>query len=541
MPVSFQPSSPTQERPPSLRSETLSTPLLSPTPLKEIPFKPQDDDHVSLSMKKGRNHRHERSGSTPRRQAPGRPETRRQTTQVPGARYKPRNLRKTNSLPTVQPRFDHGSVETLEAHESLPVRARRWTVSSKAASTCRLATLVPVDETVNKAEPASSATLHADQSPAMTTLRRATTVRSRRQTTTLTSFPPPKFSRSSNGLLSSFLSSIAGYAESPSHVLREDDARTSSMREQRKPSTSSIRSSLHTSTGAVAPTVQTEVSAVESRRSVSGPNQAGNSMRRCSTRYITENGVYEIIWDENWPSSSGSEGGDRSPHGRGSILQSRELAGVDSLERRLSNALSRSRRASVQVNHSGSRKTSYVPGTETSLQSIWANPKIARLFREPASERVPRSKSSKKASKTIEVMPPLLANEDLDHDIDGEGSKQRASPNHVEFFPPLRSRANTNGNKSPGHVSPEVVQDTPSKPERPEPAVTSLVQDDSRPRSPSSRFGSMLGISSHERRSISDQHGQRRRRVKVGGRRASDGERRAKASDDETVPLLGGT
>ena len=225
--------------------------------------------------------------------------------------------------------------------------------------------------------------------------------------------------------------------------------------------------------------------------------------------------MYEIIWDENWNSSPSSAGGNPSPHGQGSILASRELAGVETLERRLSNALTRSRRASVQ--DSRRRRTSWVTGYDLSVQSIWTNPKIARLFREPASDRLPRSRSSKGTDK----MPALPA--------DKNRLMQAVGPellDHVEFFPPLRSRANTNGSIDVDKSSPTVADFGPS-PTR-------------------NRFGSMVGISTHTKKrnstsTVTHYKEGWRKSMNVGGRRASEGQKRAMASDDERVPLLDST
>ncbi len=237
-------------------------------------------------------------------------------------------------------------------------------------------------------------------------------------------------------------------------------------------------------------------------------------MRRCSTRYISENVVYEIIWDENSNSSPGSTVRNPSPHGQGAILASHELAGAESLERRLSNALTRSRRASVQ--ESRSRRSSWVPGHELSVQSIWANPKIARLFREPAPDRLPRSRSSKRT----DVLPTLST----DSSQPSESMHDTGPINHVEFFPPLRSRANTNGSANVETISTTVTELTPS-PMR-------------------SRFGSMVGISTHtkKRNSVTAEAYHKdgwRKSMNFGGRRASEGQKRVMAADDESVPLLG--
>src|ERR1700742_786177 len=142
MPVTFHSLGSVNSAPSSLRSDTLSTPPVSRKSFEDIPFKAPDDDHVSLSMKKRRTKQHRRHDTLPRRvDAAVRSDGRRPKSHTSGSRHRSRDLRKTYSLPSVQPRFGHGAIETLEAPANLQRRPRRWTVPSKGASTCGLATL----------------------------------------------------------------------------------------------------------------------------------------------------------------------------------------------------------------------------------------------------------------------------------------------------------------------------------------------------------------------------------------------------------------
>lgn len=514
MPVTFHSLGSVDSIAGSFRSDTLSTPPVSHRSFDDIPFKPPDYDHVSLNMKKSRNHRRGPHDIVSRRAAGGRTRGRGKKKRGSGSHLHPRSLRKTRSLPSVQPRFDHGTVETLQTCDSSQWKSRRWTVPSKAASTCALATLVPVGDPGNKSETGHHETVDSTKSPAMITLRRATALRSRRQTT-LTSFPPPKFSRDSSGLLSTFLCSITGYDEATSCTSTKAEPVEHIVSNTTKPSTIDSNSDVHPTTSMVAPPVHTQVVAVEPRLSISGPNQALASIRRCSTRYVSENAVYEIIWDENW-SSSESSGSQPGSHGRGSILQSRELAGADSLERRLSNALDRSQHASFR--ESKSRRTSHILGHEFSTQSIWTNPKIAGLSRELPSEGPPHSWFPSRQN-TARALPDSTLEEEVE---------QAESTDHFEFFPPLGSHGNTNG------VEPSMGSGAA---EASEPCQEDLKHPMSR-----SRYGSNVGISSHtKRKSMSTaSHGQgcRRQSTKIRSRRASEINRRANASDDESVPLL---
>ena len=530
MPVTFHTIPSVDGDPSSLWSDTLLTQPESRKSFDDIPFRPEDNDRISLNMKKKGGHRQEQHDASSRRTATApRPQGRRHRSDGLGSRQKSRNLRKAHSLPSVQPRFDHGTVETLEPPKSPQQKARRWTVPSKAVSTLAVATLVPVDNTTLEANTVSRANFDSNQSPAMITLRRATTSKSRRRTS-LTSFPPFKLTQSSAGLLSLLLNSIAGNDEPRDLISTDVEPKREVMQKSQMASTVSRNDDFRPSTSTIAPPVQTEVVAVEPRLSVSGPNQAINPMRRCSTRYVSENVTYEVIWDENWSSSTSSAGGIASPHGRGSILQSRDLAGSETLERRLSNALTRSRRQSLQ--HAPSRKTSYVPGRKSSVHNIWTNTNMARLFGEPSSERVPGPKSLKKSK----IMPFSLAGADDNHSMLAEGSKQLKFADRVEFFPPIRSRANTNARHKLDDFWTTMQRNGSTASMYADQHASSSSEQVYGPRTTRSRYGSMVGISSRaKRRSVSAEAHQQN----MGSRRASSGRIQGKEADDDTVPLLG--
>ncbi|OAP60062.1 hypothetical protein AYL99_05064 [Fonsecaea erecta] len=507
----------------SLRSQELLSPPISNKSAEDIPFKAETPDHPSLNMKKRRNHRHGRHDNVCRPTKAGYKKKARQCKdQGSGTRHRSYFLRRTLSLPSVQPRFDLGTVKLLQSPQR---RARRWTVPTKALSTQGLATLVPVDANACTADPPSAMRFDSNRSPAMITLRRATTSRSRKQAT-LTSFPPPKFRRHGSGLLSMFLNSITGYDEGVNHDDTDRD-RTRPVAQKPREASTVGKDDIHPSTSSAAPPVQTEVVAVEPREPSSGPNQAAEPVRRCSTRYVSDNVVYEIIWDENCSLSS-SDGELPSPPGQASLLQSRDLIGPETLERRLSKALSQSRRASHQEDWRN--KSSYVPDSTLSTHGVWNNPKIIRLLREPASRNLPHSRAFKRGK--------MRLSSSTDVEVD-EGSKRRAleeaSTNGVEFFPPLRSRANTNGSgkaKAPWFIN---IWGTA---ERLGPLPFDLLEEGSGLEVARSRYGSMIGVSSHSKRRTASAEGHlqssRTRSTKSHSRRASE----SRASDDETRPLL---
>ncbi|EXJ68926.1 uncharacterized protein A1O5_07858 [Cladophialophora psammophila CBS 110553] len=329
-----------------------------------------------------------------------------------------------------------------------------------------------------------------------------------------------------------FLNSVTRYDEAAVHDSTEAD-RTKRVTQKPRTASTVSKDDIRPSTSAAAPPVQTEVVTVEPRLSYSGPNQAAESIRRCSTLYVSDSAVYEIIWDENC-SSSNSEGEDPSPPGQASLFQSRDLVGAETLERRLSKVLSQSRRDSLQ--EGSRRKISYVPSSELSVQSIWTNPKIARLFREPASGSLPRSKSSKSSKMMV------TSSTDMDLDLAlADGHKKGAATDGVEIFPPLRSRANTNGRGNFESPSSTGGPDSWSAIEPLKPVARDPLEQGSGSDIARSRYGVMIGISSHmKRRSVSAEgqpQSQRARSIKSRSRRSSEG----KASDDETIPLLGMT
>ncbi|OQU95321.1 hypothetical protein CLAIMM_01546, partial [Cladophialophora immunda] len=163
MPASFRPHASISSAPDSLRSQQFLIPPMSHKSAEDIPFKPDTSDNSSLTMKRRRNHRHGRHDKSCRYTNAGHKKKARDCrNQISGMRHRSHRLRKTLSLPSVQPRFDLGTVELLQNPQH---RARRWTVPSKALSTRGLATLLPVDATASTADPSSALRFDPNPSP----------------------------------------------------------------------------------------------------------------------------------------------------------------------------------------------------------------------------------------------------------------------------------------------------------------------------------------------------------------------------------------
>jgi hypothetical protein len=514
----------------SQRSETLSTPPLSLRSFDDAPFKPKEDDHVSLSMRKGRRYRHERdANSFPETPSYARAKHRKPTSRPRPSRQTSHTVRKTHSLPTLQPRFDYGTVETFEMGHDTEKRARRWTVPSKAASTCGIAMLAPVDEGSNKLATHRAAG-YADPSPAMITLRRATTHRARRHTTSLTSFPPPKFRRDYTGLLTSFLFSITGTEKGLIHATTETVSGHGRMHPRR---TSMLKTptSVHPGTSTAAPPIQTEILAEEP---LVGASESNNSrpLRRCSTRLVSGKAVYEVVWDENWSSSStSSEPGGCTPRGLGSIFPSKELSSAEPLERRLSNALSWSRRTSSQEHTIRDRKFHHAPETDLSFGGIWAAPHVGRLFSEPKSDKPPHSKFWVR-NNMLRLQSAEIKDEG---NLSEDKGRLRRYLDRVEFFPPLRGSADGAGPRRNRNLGRNNGMGSDMN------GSTSSQQDRRQPDRSRSRLGSMVGISSGVKRpKDSENDACRRRSGCTESRRQSQSQLQAASVDDESRPLLTG-
>lgn len=508
MPLSFHSVIEPSSAPDSLRSEPWLSPPLSHKRSEEMPFKAKSTDRVSLNMKrrKGRKHgwRHLLS-------------------QHPSDT----GLRKSHSLPIVQPGYAPAVIGLpTSPHQG----TRRWTIPSKAAPTRGLAIIVPVQEAASRRprkQPKSS------QSPAMITLRRATASESNRRLS-LTSFPPPKFNRTRGGFLSSFLNSITG--EDEHCVETKSSLEASGYKTQRRDSTFVSGNDALPSTSAAAPPIHTEVIAIEAQVSLSGQDYTVDSIRRCSTRYISDDGVYEIIWDEE--SSSPERVTPR--HENEFVLDGRPVEGAESLEQRLSNVLSHSRRSSVLA--PASRRKSYWPGSDTLSQGLLlpsTRSKLARLAREAAFRSLPRSKASKKR----EMMNPMATQIRVTQQHLVDPLVQEGEVENGELSPPLSSRRSEDEIQNDDNILLEPSEESTIPEEQTDNHLPRSLGIKWRPEIGRSSHGSLMGIGGHQKRvsllADGPSNGPMIPGIRV-GKKAKEGSRRhSKLSDDETLPLLG--
>ncbi|KAI1619029.1 hypothetical protein EDD37DRAFT_295367 [Exophiala viscosa] len=522
MPTSFRPVDKAPSTTGSLRTEPLLTPPLSHNSSEDIPFRADDADRISLNMKKRKGHRHGWHHSYPRR-APTMP--------TEGSFKRCRHdckdqhvhtstasrLRSTRSLPTMKSR-------TASARWQSPDRAvqctRRWSVASKAPSTRGLATVTPVVETANRRRKNRTSDI---QSPAMITLRRATIYRSPEQTS-LTSFPTPTFSKREHGFLSSFLNSITGqedYRTQANLTLQHPGYQSRALR-----SPSLYSNEAWPSTSSIAPPMVTEITSIEPQLTMSQPTQVINSVRRCSTKYISDDGMHEIIWDEN--STSASPASVIAETVGEAQMGEQHSNDTGALQRRLSEVLTQSRRGSSSVQLD--RRTSYWPGSENLSQALLPlinnSPKLAKMAREAAFRSLPRSKASRQAESVNAPVTPLFL--DRQHLLVAE--EAAAADGDIQYFPPLA------GVENPHTRSASIISDNEAGSPLSGSPGEGEVSVEPRPRS---RLGSMVGISRHQKRlsfpadTVSTNKVESRSIAQAGKSRAS-----RKMSGDDKLPLL---
>lgn len=343
MTISFNPASQSSSTEYLLPHEPHLSPPVSDHSLSDVPFTPKDGDQISLGMKKRKNRRHGISQRLFSRNFHGSeqdveevPQKRRKK---PKRSFRRATLQRSVSLPLLQPRFTHGDTQLLYNVEPQH-RPRTWTIPSKAASTRGLTPILPLNHRQEEDDASDPSLL---QSPAMITLRRATTSHSARRMT-LTTFPTPQFGRVGSGFLSSVLSSFTSTeAGTPGSKPNLD---TASGEPLRLPSASISSTEAMPSVSTTAPVVCTELVMIELQSPNSARGQSINPLRRCSTRIVSDDNVYEILWDEE--SSSNSSRGLTMPRlGSDSSVASRRSSAVDVLQSQLSRASTR--RSSLQV------------------------------------------------------------------------------------------------------------------------------------------------------------------------------------------------
>lgn len=422
----------------SICSHTLLTPPLSPAGSEDLPYKPRDNDDTSLSMIK-RHRKHPRNRDRRRLNRACASSSELHASWDPSDFHSQR-LSYSKSLPS----FDMSTSLLMPkpAHSAKDHRVdyrdtdrRRWTLPSKSQATRGLADKVFVE---NKPVEVTKSS-RDNPSPAMITLRRASTSRSTSRKMSLTFFPPPKFQRTKSGLLTAFLKTLT----------RDED-------ESRQDSNTDINNARTRRTSAVslktgqpeaprkgsAPPVFTKVSGMEPSLLQPPYPTSDPLVRRCSTTFFSSGSVYEVIWDENI-SSSGSE---TTPPATAAGSRRRSMA-IDKLETQLCKAATQSRRQSWEPRQAeGIQNAPVRTGSFSSLLS-------ARLSW-PGHEGgfgIPRRKSHQKRC-LVEVLPEETT---MPAEEQPSGS--------IEFFPPLRSRATTmssQGNPSISLVGSEALETT---------------------------------------------------------------------------------
>jgi hypothetical protein len=514
----------------SMQSSALLTPPKTPTTPKDTPFKPLEGDRTSLSMKRHRKRVREELVNQPR------PSLSDQDLRRPADdRDSVYHLHQSKSLPILDglmlyPTFKT-TLSTAAPGSGCPdQRRRRWTLPSKAAPTKGEPQQVSAISIA--APPENSQNTNELNSPAMITLRRATSSQASRKMS-LTFFPEPQFRHTKSGFLTYFLNTISSSETKPTLT---PCAAEESQRRRSSQSASVERGSAQPSSVESAPSVHTEVAGIISKMSVPGQTSDSLPVRRCSTRYISNGLVYEVIWDENGSSTSTESPPSQPepvPAGR------RRSVAFEQLEYQLSKADEESRRQSQASQETLSRKSTVAgdrPKTRSGSLAEFLNFKLNLLANDGALQNLPRSKSFRSARmaslgprvvSAVPEEPPGLDMKDISRGL--------------EFFPPLRSRATTGLSTSSSKgviLSPEEAALAQS--------TTSTGYIASRTFSQSEVLGSLVGVSSHTRRKstamdddwITRQHTNAMNRVSSRRSSAMIPPRTRNIVEDDTVPLL---
>lgn len=389
------------------------------------PFKAPESDTTSLSMKKRHHHRHSISIIEGER-ASG---LRRDVSDDGGSIVTATGLPRSRSFPSIlsgKEHFRHDGFSSYAENAGEDTQTssyqRRWTLPSKAASTRGLAAKV----SVFKQRGGHRQDLRK-QSPAMITLRRATDGLDRG--TSITFFPPPNFTGSRPSLMSYFLGAVAGNDQAK-YFQNESDY-TCGLRDKSINPTSSLsnKSRYGAEVSAVQPTI-TEVG-MDSTLLPFTDDYNPSCLRRCSTRYITEGSIYEVIWDENdTPSVSSSSTPRQSQHSY--IPNRRQSAAVIQLETQLFKSAAQSRRTSAVFEYEPAA-SGLNSSRRKSFQSM-LNSSFSRLINESALRNLPRSRAAKAPKRSIPAVPEENAAYAA---VDGYDSS--IVHGKVDFFPPLKS------------------------------------------------------------------------------------------------------
>ncbi|RVX66722.1 hypothetical protein B0A52_09535 [Exophiala mesophila] len=412
MPISFRSPKDTASTERLLQNEPLLKPPVTTHGGEDTPFKPHDEDDLTPSAKDGTQHTHVRPVATVGRSY-------HQSDQdIPAARRRRRRFQKSNqwrmslrkfrSVPLLQPRFELGDVELLTAVVSQPPMPL-WTIPPKAGATRGLASVIPVANSVNKnlaPYPRTQAT-----SPAMITLRRATTIRPPRRLS-LTFFPPPKLSQASSGFPWSVIETLREF-NGNIKTIRESPRAATEVRPWRAGLEPSGTNDARHSRASIASMVCTELIPSQSGGIGLGVNQSIDSPLRQCTRFTSDKGVYEILWDAE--TSQDALGGLSKYHNEfKSSTGRRHSLAIDELEMQLFKAREKSRRnssrettvdASSLENDSLDNRDGLSQAPLHGLLQV----KLAKFTHNDQLRNLPRSKASRK----VQVQTPLPTRPDV--------------------------------------------------------------------------------------------------------------------------------
>lgn len=371
----------------------LLSPPLSVCSIDTPPFKPTDSDQVSLSMKNRRRRRSRRHRAGLDRASTGDTEgqcirqryTRKSltSTSVPDLRHDPTAQRipsaagqwlirqQLQALHMAHRRDSIARSIGSRRRASLPQLPCRWTMPTKAASTRVLTEsatpaatciIIPSNDELHLSHPPSTQVLvksrrsllssshaennhpltnNASETPAMITLRRATMIgaapvtrRTSLRPNAITSFPAPKFNRTTSTYLSSFFG-----LNPPLTPAKDADPIRTSVRQAswstgqnshspvRKASITADRIQLTANT--VAPPASTQVEFWSINPSDENRQELVTlPARRCSTTIISGSSIHEVIWDENITSSSEGSTSPEASGGTSAAAKEAESAGT---------------------------------------------------------------------------------------------------------------------------------------------------------------------------------------------------------------------
>lgn len=487
----------------------LLTPPITPLSAEDVPFRAADDDNVSLNMRKGK-HTFAKDKKQSRQSRPQRG-GHAYSSEIPKLNsFENTDLVRSKSMGLVHRTSSvfglQGSVKTATCLRGGVdgKRVRRWTLPTKSAATRGL---TPLRSTVKQATLSSSR-----ESPAMITLRRATTNRSP-QRNELTFFPEPKFGNERNGLLSYLVSTFT--------VTNLADMAAPLFADGKSSRTNSVGSDgAHPTLTYPAATVCTETT-VEPNLVHPGHSAQKPSSRRCSARYVAGDSSYEVIWDEN-DSLTASQGSSRP-----SVTDRRASLAVMKLEAQLARSDPSTRRPSAEsADSSSSAKQKYAQAlTPDKLDQIFP-----RLIHKTGLRDLPKSCTGRKRRDTVCSITVNEPEQQMLVDNDG----RKASAFTIDFFPPLSCTTSrrTSMIPSPGDLSqPMSVQGNRASP-----------TSDSPPTKQRARLGSMVGASSHARRRSSafvDNAWRRESIMKKLDGRSGEHISKKQERDSDTTPLLG--